>query len=87
MKRLRYLLVLLVAVALVPSKTFSQQVDDKALQQKAYVLLESLAEQIGSLQSRENRARLGSNIGRSLWPHNEARAREMFATVFVQPTR
>ena len=81
---LRYLL-LLVAVLLMPAKTFSQQVNDKqaaeALRQRAYKVLESLAEQVGSLQSDENRARMGSNIAMSLWPHNEAKAREMFATV------
>jgi hypothetical protein len=82
---LRYLLLLLLAVALIPVNTLSQQVNDKrgddALRQKAYKLLESLAGQIGSLQSRENRVRLGSNIAMSLWRHNEAKAREMFATV------
>ena len=85
MKPLRYLLLLLLAVALIPAKTLSQQVNDKpadeALNQKAYKLLESLAEQIGSLQSGENRARMGSNIAKSLWPHNEAKAREMFVAV------
>jgi len=86
MKRhLRYLLLLLLAVALVPVKTFSQQVNDKqtdeALRQKAYKVLESLANEIGSLKSGENRTRMGSNIARSLWPHNEAKARAMFATV------
>lgn len=86
MKRsVRYLLVLLLAVALTPVKAFSQQVNnkqaDEALRQKAYALLESLADQIGSLQSGENRARLGSNIAGSLWAHNEPKAREMFATV------
>lgn len=82
---LPYLLPLVLAVALMPAKTLAQQVNDKqadeALRQKAYKLLESLAEQIGSLQSGENRARMGSNIARSLWAHNEARAREMFLTV------
>ena len=79
------LFLLLIAVALIPVTTFSQQLNDKrgeeAVRQKAYKLLESLAEQIGSLQSGENRARMGSNIAMSLWPHNEAKAREMFATV------
>jgi len=82
---LRCLLLLLLAVALVPAKTFSQQVNDKqtdeVLRQKAYKLLESLADEIGSLQSNENRVRIGSNVARSLWPHNEAKAREIFATV------
>ena len=77
---LRYVLLLLIAV--IPVEAFSQQVTaEDALRQKAYKLLESLAEQVGSLQSGENRARLGSNIAVSLWPHNEARSRELFATV------
>lgn len=82
---LRYLFLLIITIALIPVNTLSQQVNDKhgddALRLKAYKLLESLAEQIGSLQSDENRTRLGSNIAMSLWPHNEAKAREMFATV------
>ena len=82
---LRYILLLLVAVALMPAKTLSQQVNpmqaDDASRQKAYKLLESLAEQIGYLQSGENRARMGSNIARSLWAHNETKAKEMFLTV------
>jgi hypothetical protein len=77
----RCLLALFLAVALIPAKAFSQQVDDK---QKAYKLLESLAEQIGSLQSGENRARMGSNIAESLWTHNEAKAREIFASVIKE---
>ena len=84
-KFLSYVVLLFVAVAFTSAKTFSQQVNDKpadeALRQKAYKLLESLAEQIGSLQSDENRARMGSNVAMSLWPHNEARARAMFVTV------
>lgn len=85
MKRsLRYLLLLL-AVALMPARAFSQQLNDnptdEALRQKAYKVLESLAEQIGSLQSGENRARMGSNIAMSLWPHNKAKARQLFDTV------
>ena len=82
---LRYLFLLIIAIALVPVNTLAQQVNDKhgddALRLKAYKLLETLAEQIGSLQSAENRTRMGSNIAMSLWPHNEAKAREMFATV------
>lgn len=85
MKRsLRYLLLLL-AVAVMPARAFSQQLNDnptdEALRQKAYKVLESLAEQIGSLQSGENRARMGSNIAMSLWPHNKAKARQLFDTV------
>jgi hypothetical protein len=82
---LPYFLALALAVALMPAKTFSQQINDKQVDeascQRAYTLLESLAEQIGSLRSGENRARMGSNIAGSLWPHNEAKAREMFARV------
>ncbi len=78
-------LLLVLVVALLPVKTFSQRVNnnpgDEAVRQKAYKLLESLAGEIGSLQSGENRARMGSNIAMSLWPHNEAKAREMFVTV------
>jgi hypothetical protein len=80
-----YSLALLLAVALTPVRTFSQQNNDKqadeALRQKAYKLLESLAEEVGSLKSGENRARMGSNIADSLWTHNESRAREIFASV------
>ncbi len=80
MKRYSRYFLLLLVIALVPAETRSQQVDE-ALRQKAFKVLESLAQQVGSLQSGENRARMGSNIAMSLWPHNEARAREMFATV------
>jgi hypothetical protein len=56
--------------------------DNKAeLREKAFKLLESLADQLGSLQSPENRARMGSNIAGSLWPHNEQRARSLFQLV------
>ena len=82
---LSYSLVLLLAVALMPAKAFSQQVNDKqsdeAVRQRAYKLLESLAEQISSLKSAENRVRMNSNIAESLWAHNEPRAREIFASV------
>jgi hypothetical protein len=60
----------------------SAERQDKAeLQEKAFKLLESLAGQLGSLQSAENRARMGSNIAGSLWPHDEQRARALFALV------
>src|SRR2546422_2655988 len=51
------------------------------LREKAFDLLESLADQIGSLQSGENRARLGSNIAESLWVHDEKRARTLLISV------
>jgi hypothetical protein len=62
----RYLSLVLLAVAFIPAETFSQQVNDKhagdASRQKAYKLLESLAEQIGSLRSAQNRL-LGKCFG------------------------
>ena len=51
------------------------------LREKAYALLASLADQIGTLQSAENRARMGSNIAGSLWTHDEERARALFKLV------
>jgi hypothetical protein len=51
------------------------------LRGKAFKLLESLANQVSSLQSAENRARIGSNIAGSLWKHDEQRARELLALV------
>jgi hypothetical protein len=43
--------------------------------------LESLAGQIGVMQSPENRARVGSNIANSLWEHDEKRARVLLLSV------
>jgi len=54
---------------------------DEALRQKAFDLLESLAGQIGILQSTENRARLGANLVDSLWGHDEQRARTLLVSV------
>ena len=62
-----------------PSK--AEAAADAALREKAYELLETLAGQLGSMQSPENRARIGSNIAGSLWTHNETRARELLAAV------
>src|SRR5437588_100339 len=50
---------------------------DKAVREKAFALLESLAGQIGTLQSAENRARVGSNIAASVWDHDENIARSL----------
>jgi hypothetical protein len=86
MIRLKFLF--LIAVIFVsPAFLFAQETrpDDKAvdtaLKAKAYDLLDSLATQIGSLQSAENRARIGSNIAGSIWPHDEKRARTLFVAV------
>ncbi|HEU4932277.1 MAG TPA: hypothetical protein VFT48_09350, partial [Pyrinomonadaceae bacterium] len=84
------LLIIVAVVFLSPAFTFAQQSDstrpdekvgDTALKAKAYELLESLATQISTLQSAENRARIGSNIAGSLWPHDENRARALFTAV------
>lgn len=76
-------LLILIIVALCPVYVHAQQKDDAEadLREKAYKLLETLAGQLNSMQSPENRARIGSNIAWSLWPHNEARARELFSMV------
>ncbi|HEX5890598.1 MAG TPA: hypothetical protein VFY61_17935 [Pyrinomonadaceae bacterium] len=52
-----------------------------ALRAKAYDLLTTLADQLGTLQSAENRARIGSNIAGSIWTHDEKRARALFKLV------
>lgn len=83
-------LLILIVVALCPvyvpaqQNSSTAQVKDAAeaeLREKAYQLLETLAGQLNTMQSPENRARIGSNIAGSLWPHNETRARELFAMV------
>ena len=52
-----------------------------ARREKAVELLKSLATQVGSLQSPENRARIGANIAESLWKHDENRARALFISI------
>lgn len=73
-------LILTAVLFLNPALSFAQA-GDTALKEKAYDLLESLSGQIGTLQSAENRARIGSNIAWSLWPHDERRARTIFVAV------
>src|SRR5689334_17849387 len=63
------------------SSNDNQAAADAALRDKAYKLLDSLSEQLSSLQSAENRARIGSNIADSIWSHDEKRARDLFALV------
>ncbi len=53
----------------------------KAVRKKAIDLLESVAGQIDSLRSAENRARLGSNVAELLWNHDEKHSRSLFAAV------
>ena len=59
----------------------SDEAAQAALREKAFSVLDSLSDQIANLQSAENRARIGSNIADSIWPHNDARARALFASV------
>jgi len=57
------------------------QTTDAPLRVKAFNLLESVADQVNTLQSAENRARLGSNIAESLWNHDEKRARTLLISI------
>src|ERR1044072_4329250 len=84
----RQFLILTVLLLLSPALVFAQEskpaedkAGEKALKEKAYDLLDSLATQISTLQSVENRARIGSNIAASIWTHDEKRARALFVAV------
>ena len=52
-----------------------------AVRKKAIELLESVAGQVDSLHSAENRARIGSNVAELLWSDDEKRSRTLFAAV------
>jgi len=52
-----------------------------AIRKKAIGLLETVAEQLGSLRSAENRARIGSNVADSLWDHDQKRSRNIFTAI------
>jgi hypothetical protein len=52
-----------------------------ALREKAFKLLDNVAGQLTTLQSTENRARMGANIADSLWKHDEERARSLLRMV------
>ena len=52
-----------------------------AVRKKAMDLLGSVAGQVDSLRSGENRARIGSNLGDLLWDRDEKRSRSLFAAV------
>ncbi|HEU4766663.1 MAG TPA: hypothetical protein VFS77_04790, partial [Pyrinomonadaceae bacterium] len=84
----RALLAVLLSLALFAATAYAQQsvtktqdADAAALRAKAFGLLESVAGQLTTLQSGENRARLGANIADSLWKHDENRARELLQLV------
>jgi hypothetical protein len=51
------------------------------LHKKAVDLLQTVAGQVDSLRSGENRARIRSNAAEALWDHDEKRARSLFAAV------
>lgn len=55
--------------------------ESAAKQKKAIELLESVAGQMGSLRSAENRARIGSNVADLLWDHDEKRSRSLFVSI------
>ena len=52
-----------------------------AVRKKAIELLESVAGQVDSLRSAENRARIGSNVAELLWNDDEKRSRSLFTAV------
>ena len=57
------------------------QTANAALREKAFDVIDSVASQIGTLQSPENRARLGSNVAEALWQRDEKRARALFISI------
>ena len=82
MTRIFFALVLILAVVFCPDSARAQgNAKDAALREKAFKLLESTADQVSSLKSPENRARLRANIADSLWDHDEKQARALFALV------
>lgn len=63
------------------TQTSNSQTANSELREKAFTVLESLAGQLNTLQSAENRARIGANIAESLWKRDETRARALFLLV------
>jgi hypothetical protein len=55
--------------------------ESAAVRKKAIELLESVASQVDTLRSAENRARIGSNAAELLWNRDEKRSRSLFAAV------
>jgi len=82
-----YLLCVIISLLLLSGPALSQQPATDAsrkedlaeVQQKALKLLESVAGQVSTLRSAENRVRIGSNVAELLWSHDEKRARGLFA--------
>jgi hypothetical protein len=77
------LLVLLAIPVQAQEPTTKPALDEKAtaLRKKAFKLLDSVAEQVGSLQSPENRARIASNVADLLWEQDEKRSRDLMQSV------
>jgi hypothetical protein len=75
LKSCQQLILISLALLLCPAIASAQE------REKAIELLQSLATQLGTLQSPENRARIGANIADSLWPHDEKRARALFISI------
>ena len=74
--------------AIIPDFTHAQENNSTpnkeeiaALREKAFKLLDNVAGQLNTLQSVENRARIGSNLVESLWKHDEERARSLLRVV------
>ncbi len=79
-----FLLILILIVALTSPwerAQAQQSTNDSELREKAFTVLESLAGELNTLQSAENRARIGANLAESLWKHDETRARALFQLV------
>jgi hypothetical protein len=76
-------LVLVVSFSARSQESIPQKASDEtaARQKKAIELLDSVAGQLGTLRSSENRARIGSNVAELLWNHDERRARGIFLAV------
>jgi hypothetical protein len=86
MSHARLTYIILLALLLLTGRAHAQEPQarrtaDPELQKKAIDLLRTVADQIGTLQSAENRARIGSNIVASLWQHDEQRARTLLGAV------
>lgn len=62
-------------------KTQPDKEEVAALREKAFKILDSVAGQLTTLQSAENRARIGANLVESLWKHDEERARSLLRVV------
>src|SRR5690349_10019577 len=62
-------------------KSAPEKEEVAALREKAYQLLDSVAGQLSTLQSSENRTRMGSNLVESLWKYDEQRARSLLRMV------